>query len=99
MTTDIRRKNISESYEKLPRVTSTHDRFYYDMLAELGDLVDFNHPIFKGRSLRNRSLGSVQTVLVEMALQNNDILNKLRDYMVLNGRDWTPVTYYNMRRY
>jgi hypothetical protein len=95
----IKRKNMSESYSKLPRITSTHDRYYYDMLVELSDLIDFNLPIFNGKSLRNRSLGSVQTLLVEMALQNDDILDRLRKYMVLKGDGWTPVTYHNMKRY
>jgi hypothetical protein len=94
-----KRKNMSESYTKLPRVTSTHDRYYYDMLVELSDLIDFNLPIFNGKSLRNRSLGSVQTILVEMALQNDDILNNLRNYMILKGKDWTPITYWNMKKY
>ncbi len=95
----MRRKNMSESYTKLPRTTSTHNRFIYDSLVELADLMDFNHPIFDGKSVRNRSVGSVQTVLVEMALQNEDILQQLRKYMVLQGKDWTPVHYYGMRKY
>lgn len=88
------RKNISESYTKLPRTNSTHSRQTYDTLAELAGLIDFNHPKLKHRAMRNHSLGSVQTVLVEMALQNDDILNKLRQYMVLDGKDWKPIIYY-----
>ncbi len=95
----MKRINMSESYNKPPRINSTHERFYYDMIVELSDLIDFNHPIFKGKSLRNRSLGSVQTILVEMALQNEEILQKLRKYMVLKGKDWTPVHFYGMRKY
>lgn len=94
-----RRSNMSESYHKLPRVTSTHDRHYYDMLVDLSDLIDFKNPIFYGRSMRNRSLGSVQTVLVEMALQNDDILENLKNYMVLRGKDWKPIKFYGMRKY
>lgn len=95
----INRSNMSESHKKNPRVSSTHTRDNYDRLAELSTLIDFNHPIFNGRSLRNHSLGSAQTVLVEMALQNPDILSKLRQYMVLEGRDWTPISYYGMKVY
>lgn len=94
-----RRSNMSESYQKVPRVASTHNRHYYDMLVELSLLIDFNHPIFNGKGLRNRSLGSVQTVLVEMALQNKDILEKLRDYMILDGKDWKPVNFYGIKKY
>lgn len=90
---------MSESYKKLPRITSTHDRYYYDMIVELSDLIDFNNQIFEGKSVRNRSLGSVQTLLVEMALQNEEIINKLKKYMVLNGMDWYPVHFYGMRKY
>lgn len=99
MNTFISRKNVSESYVKLPRVTSTHDRFIYDNLVELADLIDFNHPAFKNRSMRNRSLGSVQTVLVEMALQNEEIVSKLKEYMVLQGKDWIPSKHYYSTRY
>lgn len=90
----INRSNISESYYKPPRVNSTHDRHTYDALIELSSLIDFNHPVFNGRSLRNRSLGSVQTVLVELALENEDILNQLKKYMIESGKDWTPILYY-----
>jgi hypothetical protein len=93
----IKRKNISESYTKLPRVTSTHERHTYDALAELADLIDFNHPKLKNKSMRNRSLGSVQTLIVEIALQNEDVLKTLRKYMVLEGRDWYPILHYRQK--
>jgi hypothetical protein len=97
MSMAIKRKNISESYKKLPRVSSTHDRHTYDALAELADLIDFNHPIFEGKPMRNRSLGSVQALIVEIALQNEQVLEKLRNYMVLGGQDWYPILHYRRR--
>jgi len=93
------RRNMSESYKRLPRITSTYNRYYYDMIVELSELIDFNHPVFRGKSVRNRSLGSVQMLLVEMALQNDEVLQTLKKYMIWRGRDWTPVNFYGMKKY
>lgn len=93
------RRNMSESYKRLPRITSTYNRYYYDMIVELSELIDFNHPVFRGKSVRNRSLGSVQMLLVEMALQNDEVLQTLKKYMIWRGMDWTPVNFYGMKKY
>lgn len=91
------RRHNSESFDRLPRINSTHDRHTYDAIVELSEMINFHHPVFRGRSLRSRSLGSVQTVLVEMALENEDILRQLRKYMNVNGKGWFPITYYSKR--
>lgn len=91
------RRHNSESLDRLPRVNSTHDRHTYDAIVELSEMINFYHPVFRNRSLRSRSLGSVQTVLVELALEDEDVLNQLRKYMNKNGETWFPITYYSKR--
>lgn len=89
-----KRKNMSESYEDQPRVNSTHSRYIYDILVELADQINFNHPLLRYKSMRSRSLGSVQALLVEMALDNEEIRTKLRKFMVNEGRNWTYISNY-----
>jgi hypothetical protein len=93
----MKRKNVSEFYYTPPRASSTHDRFVYDALVEISDLVDFQNPIFTGKHMRSRSVGSAQALLVEIALQNEDVINTLKKYMLREGKDWRPILHYKYK--
>lgn len=86
--------SLSESYEYQPRVTSTYRRTIYEELEKISQHIDFRHPIFRGRHKRNRSLGSVQALIVELALTDEQFLEKLRRFMINGGRDWKPTIHY-----
>ena len=88
---------ISEAYRKPPRVTSTYSRTMFDELCRIAEEIDFSRPIFEGRFKRNRSLGSVQAFIVELAFCNDDFQKLLRQYMMYCGKYWTPIVYYHDR--
>lgn len=90
----IKRKNLSESYNTLPRVNSTHNRFVFDALAELSSQIDFRHPSLRDKPMRSHSIGSAQALVVEIALQNEDVLNTIRKYLINGGKDWYPILHY-----
>lgn len=83
-----------DSYDKYLRVISMHSRTIFAQLEQLSLNIDFRLPIFEGRGKRNRSLGSVQALLVELILTDEDIrpiaLKKLRSLMVNAGRQYNP---------
>lgn len=90
--------SIGESYDYAPRVTSTHSRTIFAELEKIADNIDFRHPIFARRMKRNRSLGSAQALIVELALTDEKFQERLRKYMVEGGKYWYPSINY-MDRY
>lgn len=82
---------ISEAYRKPPRITSTYSRTMFDELCKIADEIDFGRPIFAGRFKRNRSLGSVQAFIVELAVCDETFRSNLRRYMLYGGRYWCPI--------
>lgn len=85
------RPDIGESYHDLPRVTSTYNRQVYANLIQVADNIDFNSPIFHGMAKRNRSLGSAQAFIVELALGNENFRNFLKQFMVRGGQGYLHV--------
>lgn len=83
-----------ETYNTSPRVTSTYSRTIYEELVKIADNVDFRHPRFLNRAKRNRSVGSAQALVVELALTDDHFKEKLRRFMIDGGRHWQPVTHY-----
>lgn len=86
--------DIGESYGEYLRVTSTHSRTIYSELLKISDNIDFRHPRFARRQKRNRSVGSAQAFIVELALTDEKFLARLRDYMIDNGKHWRPHIHY-----
>ena len=89
---------IGESYRYSPRVTSTHRRTIFEELEKIANNVDFRNAVFKNRFKRNRSLGSAQAIIVELALTDEVMAERLqhilRGYMVEKGRHWHPTVDY-----
>jgi hypothetical protein len=83
-----------DSYEKYLRVISMHSRTMFCQLEQLSLNLDFRLPIFEGRGKRNRSLGSVQALLVELMLTDEDIrpiaIKKLKQLMINAGKNYEP---------
>lgn len=78
--------DIGETHAELPRVTSTHSRTMYGNLIKVADNLDFRNPIFNGRAKRNRSLGSAQAFIVELALADPAFRVKVKRYMIGEGK-------------
>ena len=78
--------DIGETHEELPRVTSTHSRVTYSNLIQVADNLDFRSPIFHGKAKRNRSLGSAQAFVVELALADRSFRERLKRYMIGEGK-------------
>lgn len=73
MTVELNRRSyreadVGETYESGPRINSSHNRTTYSRLVQLTDNLNFNSPVFDGMMKRNRSLGSTQAFIVELAL-------------------------------
>lgn len=86
--------SLGESYYNSPRVTSTYSRTMYEELEKVANNLDFRKPVFRGKKKRNRSLGSVQALIVELALNDDKFQERLREFMVLGGENWYPTIYY-----
>ncbi len=89
---------IGEAYSTPPRITSTYTRTMFSELCEISNHIDFNQPQFERRFKRNRSLGSVQAFIVELAFTDDEFREKLKKYMLYRGSHWTP-TISHMDRY
>ncbi|MGF9907078.1 hypothetical protein [Brevibacillus porteri] len=90
--------DIGETHVELPRVSSTHSRVMYVNLIQIADNLDFRNPIFHGRAKRNRSLGSAQAFVVELALADQVFREKLKRYMIGGGKQFIYLSDY-MDRY
>lgn len=86
--------NRSETYDKYCRVISTHKRSLFDELVQISDNIDFSHPRFMSKHKRNRSLGSAQAFIIELALTDDYFIDKLRKYMINEGKDYCPTISY-----
>lgn len=81
--------DLGESFEELPRVTSTHSRTMYSNLIQIADNLDFRNRVFWGKAKRNRSLGSAQAFVVELALSEPAFRERLKKFMIAEGRNFT----------
>lgn len=79
---------MGETHEELPRVTSTHSRTMYGNIIGIADNLDFRNPIFYGKAKRNRSLGSAQAFVVELALADKHFRERLKQYMIRGGANF-----------
>lgn len=90
--------SIGESYKNPPRIASTYSRTIFEEIEKIANNVDFRHPRFQGKYKRNRSLGSAQALIVELALTDERITKILhpilRSYMVEGGKHWIPIVHY-----
>lgn len=73
MSEDLNRRSYrgadaGETYETAPRVNSSHLRITYSRLIHLADNLNFNTSVFTDMLKRNRSLGSAQAFILELAL-------------------------------
>ncbi|MFA4137025.1 MULTISPECIES: hypothetical protein [unclassified Brevibacillus] len=98
ITEGERGMDIGETHEELPRVSSTHSRVMYGNLIQIADNLDFRSPLFNGRAKRNRSLGSAQAFVVELALADGQFRERLKRYMIAGGRHFVYTADY-MDRY
>ncbi|WP_103110490.1 hypothetical protein [Brevibacillus reuszeri] len=86
--------DIGETHVELPRVISTHSRVMYGNLIQVADNLDFRNPIFNGRAKRNRSLGSAQAFIVELALADRSFREKLKRFMIGGGKQFVYTSDY-----
>ncbi|MEC0276878.1 hypothetical protein [Peribacillus frigoritolerans] len=77
-----------------PRVNSTYKASIYNELIKISDNIDFSHHQFYNRQKRNRSLGSAQAFIVELALMDEQFMKKLRGYMIEGGRNYVQANVY-----
>jgi len=80
------------NHEIYERVTSTYTGMNFFTLEEVCKNIDFRHPRFNERCKRNRSLGSAQAFIVELALQDEQFMNKLKTYMKDGGKNFRQYT-------
>lgn len=85
---------ISEHKNASPSANSIYSRATFQNLLTLAEHFDFTDPIFLNKRKRNRSVGSVQSLIVELALQDEDFIKKLRSFMLYNGLHWKPYSSY-----
>lgn len=85
------------TYNEPPRVTSSYSWSIYQELEKIAENIDFRHPRFINRKKRNRSLGSVQAFIVELALTDERFIQKLKRYMVAGGTYYVPTINYSDR--
>lgn len=78
--------DIGETFEELPRVTSTHSRVMYGNLIQVADNLDFRNQLFTRRAKRNRSIGSAQAFVVELALADPNFRKELQKFMIGGGK-------------
>ena len=86
--------SLGESYDRNLRVTSMYSRTIFAELEKISDNIDFRHPRFMTKAKRNRSLGSVQAFIVELALTDDKFVDKLRQFMLGGGREYRRTTTY-----
>ena len=92
--------DLGESYDNLPRVNSVHLRTTYSKLIQVANNINFNTPVFHGMAKRNRSLGSAQAFIVELALGNQSFVEKmLKPFMLYGGENLILGTHYMDRIY
>jgi hypothetical protein len=89
--------HMGETYDRNLRVTSMYSRTIYAQLEQICDNMDFNHPRFINKAKRNRSIGSAQAFVVELALTDEQFLAKLRKFMMNGGRDFKSTIVYTDR--
>ena len=88
---------LGETYDRNLRVTSLYSRSIFAELENISNHIDFRHPRFMFRAKRNRSLGSVQAFIVELALTDDAFMARLRQFMIDGGRGYTRYVNYTDR--
>lgn len=92
--------DLGESYYELPRVNSVHLRPTYSKLIQVSNNINFNTPVFEGMAKRNRSLGSAQAFIVELALSDKHFIERmLKPFMLYGGENFMIGTHYLDRQY
>jgi hypothetical protein len=91
-------KYTSEKYSRYCRVSATVSRTIYDVLDSISDNIDFNQPKFARRMKRNRSIGSALAFVAELALTDDEFVEKLKKHMIAGGRHYVHTIDY-MDRY
>ncbi len=89
--------SLGETYNRNLRATSMYTRTVFAELEKIADNIDFRHPRFMCKAKRNRSLGSAQAFIVELALTDEKFVEKLRQYMVGGGEDYIATFNYTDR--
>ena len=78
--------DVGETHSTAPRVNSSHLRRTYSKLVQLSEHLNFNSPVFDGMLKRNRSLGSVQAFIVELALADTRFVEEnLKPFCIADG--------------
>lgn len=88
-----------DKHKKPPRVSSTYNWTTYEDIVEIGRQIDFNHPRFDGKYKRNNSWGSAQAFIVELALSAPQFREYIRQFMIQEGRFYTPISDYRRIQY
>jgi len=98
----IRDADFGEAYNTMPRVNSVHLRSTYSKIIQVSNNIDFNTPVFINMAKRNRSLGSAQAFIVELALNNQTFVDRLlKPFMMYGGenlilgKDYRDGTYFD----
>lgn len=78
-----------------PRVNSTYRDSIHRELIKISDNIDFSDHRFFNRQKRNRSLGSAQAFIVELALSDERFMDKLRGYMIDGGKGYIQANIYS----
>lgn len=100
MSRSRREADLGEAYHELPRVNSVHVRTTYSKLIQVSNNINFNTPVFEGMAKRNRSLGSAQAFIVELALGNQQFVDKmLKPFMLYGGENLILGTHYMDNQY
>jgi hypothetical protein len=86
--------NSSERYQKYCRINATMSRSLYDVLANISDQMDFSQPKFAHKMKRNRSIGSALALVAELALTDDKFVERLRKFMISEGKYYTHETSY-----
>lgn len=87
-------QTVAEDQYDVPRVASQYSRTIYTTLWNIASHLDARSPVFMTKRKRSHSMGSVQALIVELALTDQHFVNKLRRFMVNQGRDYLHQTTY-----
>jgi hypothetical protein len=88
---------LTEHKEVPPSANSIYSRSVFHNLITLQEHIDFRDPKFMNRMKRTRSAGSVQALIVELALQDPAFMKSFRSYLLNNGANWHQFQHYTDR--
>lgn len=87
-------QTAAEDHYDVPRIASKYSRSIYTTLWNIASHLDGRSPIMMTKRKRSHSMGSVQALIVELALTDQDFVHKLRLFMVNQGKDYVHHTNY-----